>query len=211
MKRTASRFSLSRIKERMIRYGRQINTIPAFRAMSTRAKTYPITTAGLIIAARYGGGDIMLQTLNNEPWDIQRTVMFAAFGGTYAMTFGYAVYNVFYPSLGIARRFPFALALFDCTINSPFLYFPVYYLFREVTYNSKPKEAPADIVQHTYSTWNRSFWSDLKSVTAFWLPVNTFNFWIVPLHFRQPFMAVSGFAWAMILSNLRGDRPEDQE
>ncbi|GAB5359511.1 hypothetical protein AAMO2058_000550300 [Amorphochlora amoebiformis] len=177
------------------------------RRLTRKAKRYPITTAGITLGARYGLGDMMVQLAGDEPWDPSRTLMFVTFGSTYACTFGYGIYNVLYPRF-FPRNLPVLNAAFDCMLNSPFIYFPIYYIYRELTITIKEGRKDFNTVfSRGLTTWKEGFWTDVKAVTAFWLPMNSFNFWIVPLHFRQPFMAVAGMCWAMILSNLRG-KPE---
>mmetsp|Transcript_2566 Transcript_2566/g.5072 ORF Transcript_2566/g.5072 Transcript_2566/m.5072 type:complete len:242 (+) Transcript_2566:78-803(+) len=189
---------------------KRAQTNPFLMAVSKRARAYPVATSGLVIGVRYAVGDGVVQAMSGDSWDVRRTALFAAFGSTYAMTFGYGVYNVLYPALMPKGR-PILNALIDCCTNSPFLYFPVYYIFREFAYEATPetRAQPVEVVKNGLSKWKEALPRDFKACFLFWLPVNSLNFWIVPLHFRQPFMAVVGFAWAMILSNSRGSRDEE--
>jgi len=189
------------------------------RGFSLFAKRNPVKVAGLVIGMRYGLGDLVIQMVSSSSsssrleFDPLRTLMFGAFGATYAMTLGYGVYNMLYP-LAFRRVHPIITALFDCTIHSPFLYFPMFYMFNAsyeaIKLQEKRHHTPKQIAQDGYQTWKSSFSRDFKACVAFWLPVNSINFSFVALHFRQPYMAVTGFAWAMILSAMQPKIRKDQ-
>jgi hypothetical protein len=58
--------------------------------------------------------------------------------------------------------------------------------------------------------YKANFVEDNSLMAAIWIPINTFNFKYVPLHFRQPFMSACGFFWAAALSFITGMRKEGQ-
>uniref|UniRef100_A0A7S3Z7L3 Uncharacterized protein n=1 Tax=Lotharella globosa TaxID=91324 RepID=A0A7S3Z7L3_9EUKA len=184
---------------------------PALR-VSMAAKRFPVIAAGISIGMRYGVGDGVVQLMSGQEWDTQRNLMFGAFGATYAMTLGYGIFNVLYPKI-LPRIGPFLNAVVDAVVFCPFVYFPVYYIFREVAYSPPEKRwrEPLDTMRMGLESWRSNIASDAKACAAFWIPMNTLNFWAVPLHLRQPYIGGVGFLWAMILSKLSGGRGDKKK
>mmetsp|Transcript_16406 Transcript_16406/g.19690 ORF Transcript_16406/g.19690 Transcript_16406/m.19690 type:complete len:251 (-) Transcript_16406:262-1014(-) len=189
-----------------------VRNVPPIKFLVRNAKAYPFAAAGLALGARYGIGDGIVQLLSGDRWDPSRSLLFASFGATYACTFGYGVYNILYPRFA-PKGWPLMLALFDACTNCAFLYFPVYYVFKQFTYESTEEivKNPMKVVKGGINTWWTSLPTDFKSCTTFWIPMNYLNFWLMPLHLRQPFMSVVGIGWAMILSKNRGARKPANE
>ena len=102
-------------------------------------------------------------------------------------------------------------AVIDAVIFCPFVYFPIYYVFREFAYsNMEARAQPLKVIKSGLKTWDENIHRDAKACAMFWIPANTFNFWAVPLHLRQPFIGGVGFVWAMILSKTTGRRNKEQ-
>lgn len=118
------------------------------------------------------------------------------------------VYNVIYPRLYGASR-PFLAAWTDVLTNNPFVYFPGFYVCKSFAYASMSTwlKRPKQIAVDGLTSYRTNFWSDAKTAVLFWLPCHTFNFRLVPLHFRMPFMAAIGLIWATLLSARSGSEP----
>jgi hypothetical protein len=188
-----------------------------FHALNGLGRKHPVLLAGAFVSARYVIGDSAVQ-LNGagngatawNQWNQRRTAAFGLFGFTYGSTCGYFFYNKVYPRVFGASR-PVLAAVTDVLTQTPFLYFPMFYIVREGVYKG-PREAlrhPLATARSGIAAWKSNFLEDFKMTLAFWLPAHLFNFKYLPLHMRMPFIGTLGLAWTMGLSTYRsGDAVE---
>jgi len=170
--------------------------------MARFVKKHPVIVAGGSTCIRYILGDTVVQLSTkdkDEEFNYIRTLCFALFGYSYASTIGYRVYNCLYPALGWS---PLRAALADVFVQMPVLYFPLFYAWREFALSDPTQwtKQPLQIVQNGLSAFRHNLVDDVVLGAKFWIPAHIINFKYVPIHYRQPFIGVIGFAWAMILS-----------
>jgi protein Mpv17 len=143
--------------------------------------------------------------------DRTRTAVFAAFGLAYCGVGQHFIYGRFYPWLvaGIGSNTKRALATlaFDQSLQVPFIYYPSFYIAQEIiTAKNNGRQIQA---KHAYDTWQGNIQVDLAACASFWIPANGFNFLVMPIHWRVPYIAVVGLGWLSLLSWLRGNnRPQ---
>ena len=191
-----------------------------FGALNSLGKKHPLLLAGGFVSARYLIGDSTVQ-LNGmsggadgvgKSWNKRRTVAYGLFGFTYGSTCGYFFYNKVYPRVFGASR-PVLAAVTDVLTQTPFLYFPMFYIVREGVYKG-PREAlrhPLATARSGIKAWRSNFLEDFKMTLAFWLPAHLFNFKYLPLHMRMPFIGTLGLAWTMGLSTYRNGETKEEE
>ncbi|CAD7946207.1 unnamed protein product [Amoebophrya sp. A120] len=65
--------------------------------------------------------------------DYRRSFSFGLFGALYAGGPGYCVYNVIYPRVPqLFKVYPLAGSIFDCVVQTPLLFFPCFYVVKEI-------------------------------------------------------------------------------
>ena len=57
--------------------------------------------------------------------------------------------------------------------------------------------------------WRRNIIPDMCADMVIWVPSNLVNFAFVPQHFRVPFVALTSFAYTMVLSFMRGGQKRE--
>lgn len=179
----------------------------AFRKISKPLLRHPTVLAGTSVSLRYMIGDLVVQKLTcDDDIDPVRTLLFGTFGLTYASTIGYTVYNRLYACRFFAGR-PLLTAAVDVVSHMPLLYFPAFYVIREMALCPDRRlitEQPLSLVKAGLATARQNAYGDFKAGAGFWFPCHVINFVFFPLHLRQPVMAFVGLAWAMLLSTMRG-------
>ena len=89
----------------------------------------------------------------------------------------------------------------DQCIHHPLMYFPVFYMTKEVV-TAKKGESP-DFAK-ALSTYRENMVEDLKALWKIWVPATLFNFAIMPMWARIPTVAATSMIWTCILSAMRG-------
>ena len=181
-------------------------------AFNAYGKRHPVFFAGAFVGGRYLLGDSAVQLQAGKGWNQQRTAAFTAFGVSYGSSLGYWSYSKLYPRLfGLSR--PLTTAVVDVLTQTPFLYFPMFYVVREAIYGGPNSfQHPADTLRGGLQKWKDNFKEDFKMTLLFWLPAHAFNFKYMPLHFRMPFIGTVGLLWTMGLSTYRsGCTEEDRD
>ncbi len=162
--------------------------------------------------------DYVIQTnFENKELNYHRLVVFTSFGLLYVGGAQYIILNRilprFLPGLLEGQIRPAAKAVvFDQIFHMPFLYLPVFYIFREVGQVSdsmfininRKEEFYNRIIQPAYASWKNSFSADMLIEMSIFVPVQALNFTIIKPHFRVPFLTCFGFLWVMTLSYRRG-------
>eukprot|EP00943_MAST-04B_sp_MAST-4B-sp1_P003293 g3293.t1 len=172
-------------------------------------------TADYVIQTKFENKKQVGETNN---LNYHRMAVFTSFGLLYVGGAQYIILNRilprFLPGLLEGQIRPAAKAVvFDQIFHMPFLYLPVFYIFREfgnqqldkysMLSNSKA-EFYDRIVQPAYVSWKNSFSADMLIEMSIFVPVQALNFTIIKPHFRVPFLTCFGFLWVMTLSYRRG-------
>ena len=93
----------------------------------------------------------------------------------------------------------FSQVFLDQCVHHPLLYFPVFYMTKEVvTSNGNPDFAKA------LSLYKENMVEDLKALWKIWVPATFVNFAIMPMWARIPTVAATSMIWTCILSAMRG-------
>lgn len=177
------------------------------------AARHMFLVAGGVIGGRYLVGDALVQAVQGyengrfkKDWlDLRRSMSFGAFGAAYA-PLGVLFYNKLYPFLLGAR--PFLTAMVDVTTQGPFLYFPMYYVCKEMVF-AEPEELKGDVVgvaRRGLAHYSHNFWDDMKLYWSVWIPFHVMNFKFFSKAARMPVMAAQGLFWVAALSVLRGGK-----
>eukprot|EP00808_Paulinella_micropora_P007832 g54375.t1 len=110
---------------------------PLISSLRSVARRHPFAMACATMTARYGGADLLCQTVEEgsqeESWrlDKTRTMTFTAFGFAYTFFPAYLICNKIY-QLAVFRSRPWFAASVDCLLHAPLLYFPAFYIMQEL-------------------------------------------------------------------------------
>lgn len=188
----------------------------------SRAKTiparYPFAFGVILSGFKTSFSDLLVQKVveRREKVDWKRNAAFAAFGFVYL---GGVQYTLYVPVFG--RLFPkaaafaakplaqkvrdargmmhlFAQTFLDQCVHHPLMYFPAFYMTKEVVMQDKP-----DIVR-VLTDYQKNMKEDLLALWKIWVPATMFNFAFMPMHLRIPFVAGVSLLWTCVLSAMRG-------
>lgn len=162
--------------------------------------------------------DLLVQKVveQKEKVDWKRNAAFATFGFIYLGGVQYAIYV---PIFG--RIFPGAAAFaaksirdkvkdvrgmfnvsaqvfLDQCVHHPLMYFPAFYITRELVMKEKP-----DIIG-VLKEYQRNFKEDMLALWKVWVPSTFLNFAFMPMWARIPWVAGTSLLWTCILSAMRG-------
>jgi hypothetical protein len=97
-----------------------------------------------------------------------------------------------------------AQVVLDQCVHHPLLYFPTFYVTREVI----ERGLSGDSVQSALSKYRVNMSEDMVALWKVWVPVTCFNFAFSPMWLRIPVVATTSLAWTAILSAMRGASTE---
>lgn len=162
--------------------------------------------------------DLLVQKVveQKEQIDWKRNAAFATFGFIYLGGVQYAIYV---PLFG--RMFPGAAAfaaksvreklkdawgMFNVTaqvfldqcVHHPLMYFPAFYITRELVMKEKP-----DVIG-VLKEYQKNFKEDMLALWKVWVPSTFLNFAFMPMWARIPWVAGTSLLWTCILSAMRG-------
>jgi len=166
-------------------------------------------TVGVIVSGILGvSGDAVAQKCYNGEFHLRRNIVFGIHGLLYIGVVQYLLWNRIFPL--VMRRLPTKVARYqtstmvamDLALHIPFLYFPVFYVLKELVVNRGKLDT--DMLRSVYNIWRSNLCEDLRVTWAVWGPVQCVTFSIVPMHLRVPFVSVVNFMWTCILSAMRG-------
>lgn len=159
-----------------------------------------VTTVLKTSAADYFAQKVIEQ---RKEIDWRRHAMFCSFGFAYLGIWQYYLYNRLFAvwcapltkAVGHIGAAPIK-TLIDQGLHHPFVYFPAFYLCKGAV-----EGRPVSVSLQKY--WE-DLWPNLKALWMVWVPAQLFNFGMVPMHLRIPFVAAVSFVWTVIISNMRG-------
>ena len=181
------------------------------------AKAHPFKFGCVFSSAKTSFSDWIVQTQieQRERVDWVRNGTFATFGFFYLGGVQYAIYVPIFsrlfpsaaayaalPSLSarlkdvVGTRNMITQVIVDQFIHHPFLYFPTFYMFKEVIKGNPP--------QAGLEMYSKNYKEDLSALWKLWLPTMVINFSIMPMHLRIPFVASVSLVWTCIISHMRG-------
>jgi protein Mpv17 len=174
----------------------------------------PLLFATAFATTKNTSADLLIQTQVEcrDTVDWRRVTTFAAFGTIWVGAGQYAIFNKFIP-----WAFPGVLAgkfipamkgvAFDQLIHMPLLYLPIFYTIREFAYGTESFNM--NYVEGGLKSWKNNLIEDTVAQWSIFVPLQCFNFTLVPPHFRVPVMISAGFFWVMGLSFFRGNPNKD--
>lgn len=192
------------------------------RARSVPVK-YPLAFGVVLSGFKTSFSDLLVQKVveRKEKIDWRRNAAFAAFGFIYL---GGIQYTLYVPIFG--RLFPNAAkfaakplrqkvkdvrglcnlglqTFLDQCIHHPFMYFPAFYITKELVMGGKADGGEPDI-SRVLSDYRTNMKEDLIALWKIWVPATLFNFAFMPMHLRIPFAAGVSLLWTCVLSAMRG-------
>ena len=92
--------------------------------------------------------------------------------------------------------------MIDVSIYCPFLFFPAWYISRQILLE---QQMPAEATSRGLERWGTNLTDDALATAAVWLPLHYLNFRYVSIKYRLPFMAGGGLVYSFVLSKMQFD------
>jgi glycine cleavage system regulatory protein len=191
------------------------------KARSVPAK-YPLAFGVVLSGFKTSFSDLLVQKVveRKEKIDWRRNAAFAAFGFVYL---GGVQYTLYVPIFG--RLFPNAAkfaakplrqkvkdvrglcnlglqTFLDQCVHHPFMYFPAFYITKELVMGGKDGGKPD--ISRVLTDYRNNMKEDLIALWKIWVPCTVVNFAFMPMHLRIPFAAGVSLLWTCVLSTMRG-------
>jgi len=202
-----------------------------WQQIMTFPKRKPYATNIMIATIKTGLADYVVQMYvqKNEVFDYKRNAVFIAFGCLYLGVFQWFVYvtcfaklcpnAIKFSNMSWAEKRAFRPGQIDLAkqvfidnfIHYTFIYFPVFYVFKEAIQGEEGVErSGVDIIKAGMSKYAKNFWPDNYAIWGLWIPAD-FIIYAVPIWMRLPLNHSLSLLWTMILSYLRGDEIKEEE
>mmetsp|Transcript_37198 Transcript_37198/g.81458 ORF Transcript_37198/g.81458 Transcript_37198/m.81458 type:complete len:428 (+) Transcript_37198:190-1473(+) len=191
----------------------------AWRQLSAIPTKHPLAFGVGISTFKTMFSDAVVQKVveQKEELDWKRNLAFGAFGCFYLGGVQYALYV---PVFG--RLFPNAASFaakslrdklrdvkgiaalnaqvfLDQCVHHPLMYFPVFYMTRELVMHSDSPDMKGALL-----SYKENMKEDLLALWKIWVPATFFNFAFMPMWGRIPWVAGTSLLWTMVLSAMRG-------
>eukprot|EP00927_Polykrikos_kofoidii_P055257 TRINITY_DN49538_c0_g1_i1.p1 TRINITY_DN49538_c0_g1~~TRINITY_DN49538_c0_g1_i1.p1 ORF type:complete len:216 (-),score=30.78 TRINITY_DN49538_c0_g1_i1:33-626(-) len=178
---------------------------------------HAVVTAALAGTSKTSGCDFCVQRFaeRRDTVDWRRNAAFASFGLSWVGCGQYFLFNKVFPFLvpginGRARLLPIiSVTMMDSFVHIPFLYLPIFYLFRAIAH--EPLKGPQEVLEVAVLSWRTNLLSDVRMQCSIFAPVIAFNFAVNPPHLRVPFTVAAGILWVCVLSFSRGAQDEGEK
>ena len=189
------------------------------------AEAHPVLFGMVCAGLKTVAADLTVQTVSEKKKltevDGRRTATFGLFGVCYLGGVQYAVFNKILPRMwpraevfaarspaGKARdakgvRSLIGLVATEQLIHTPLVFLPAFYITKEAV-EGDAAAREGTIVDNALAKWRKNLIPDMCADMLIWVPSNLVNFAVVPQHFRVPFVALTSFAYTMVLSCMRG-------
>ena len=202
------------------------------------AQKSPLMSNVIVATAKTVAADILVQnkiegkSLKNL--DYQRIGIFGAFGFFYLGIVQYGIYvkgvqRVFdkraldkFCNSSVRDKIKDKIGLkilawtiaIDSVAIQPFIYWPSYYVTKEVGYTVTnqsnecnigydDRDGSGSVVSNAMIKYSNNFWQDNLGMFAFWLPMDMIIY-SVPLHLRLHLNHIISFGWVGLVSIFRG-------
>jgi hypothetical protein len=210
---------------------REVEYHSVYEEVATFPQRRPWAFNVLVATLKTFAADLIVQLSSPKPestrfvFDWRRSMLFTSFGCLYvgmAQWFFYiSVFSRLCPDAMAFANKPFALKLLDKVgqedlliqvfvdqfVISPFVYFPVFYILKEVFLSPKdagsPKTPVASSAKRALSNYATNFRQDNLTSLAVWFPAD-FVIFTAPMYMRMPLDHAVAFIWTMLMSYMRG-------
>jgi len=193
-------------------------------AIVTFPKRKPYATNIIVATVKTSLADILVQKgQGNEEIDWKRNGVFTAFGFAYLGVAQWFIYvSIFTRVCPNAIRFSnlswadklkdragqidlFKQTALDNFVHYTFIYFPVFYAFKELIQGGQVKasEDKSNTLTRAMEKYRGNFVKDNLAMWGLWIPFDLIIY-AVPIWMRLPLNHAVSLAWTMILSNMRG-------
>lgn len=191
-------------------------------AITTFPKRKPFLTNLIVATVKTAAADCVVQGGEGkntfDTFDFKRNAVFTAFGFAYLGIAQWFVYvTVFTRVCPNAVRFAnltwaeklkdkagqkdlYKQVFLDNFVHYTFVYFPVFYCFKESIQGSGVNQ---DMVNNALAKYWNNIVTDNMAIWGLWVPMDLIIY-AVPVWMRLPLNHAVSFAWTMILSWLRG-------
>jgi predicted amino acid-binding ACT domain protein len=194
-------------------------TMSMFSHLKSVPLKYPMAFGAGLSCVKTSGSDLLVQKVveQRDEIDWKRNIAFGSFGLCYLGVVQYSIYVTLF-----GRMFPNAASFaaksirdkvhdvrgmatlgaqvfLDQCVHHPLLYFPVFYLTKELVVNSDKPNVRKCLTDY----WNNMS-EDLSALWKIWVPCTIVNFAFMPMHLRIPFTAGVSMIWSCVLSAMRG-------
>lgn len=165
------------------------------------AAAISITTCNAVVA------DLMTQLVLNSskaPYQLSRTLLFAAFGFLYQGVVQYTLVNNVWEKLfpGTSTNNVVKKICAMNLISDPFLFLPVFYVFKQ--FLADGGNMSLGIIKAAISTYKANALVDLRNSWMVWFPGHAVTYGVMPQHKRIPWMAFLSLFYMIVLSLTRG-------
>merc|ERR1712150_124973 len=91
----------------------------------------------------------------------------------------------------------------DNFVHYTFLYFPVFYIFKNAFQGSAENTDVSSVVTGAMSQYRANAWKDNVAIWSLWVPADIIVY-AVPIWMRLPLNHAVSLGWTIILSSMRG-------
>lgn len=192
----------------------QILIKPIFKITNEKIKKNPLLFASLFACVKNSIADYTIQKTQilqyntiDESINIRRNISFAFFGLFHVGAGQYIILNKIIPKIipslnkiPIHRLSALKAITIDQFVHVPFIYFPLFYTFKEFG-NSTSEKKP--LLSNILKNYKSNFKDDMIISASIFMPIQYLNFKYIPTYYRVPILSSCGFLYAMLLSYLR--------
>lgn len=166
---------------------------------------HPFASAVIITTINALAADLMTQLVfqSGNPWNVKRSLLFAAFGFSYQGIAQYAIVNWGWERLFPGTK-PKAVIAKICGMNllsDPMFFMPTFYIFKEFMVQGSLSWG---LVKAALLSYKANCLLDWRNSWMVWFPGHAVTYGVMPSHKRIPWMAFLSFFYMCILSLTRG-------
>jgi len=183
---------------------------PLAKAYGTALITHPMQTKLVSAAALGVASDWVAQTREPEAYDVWRSTSFLVFSVLYRGLFQHFAFPriidlcngnmlaTLLPACAGAIRLLAAIerTLFNQLVVVPIVYYPMFFAITGAVQGLSPSESLQRARKHYLPL--------MLTTLSFWVPINLYQFFFLPVDWQVPFVCAIGFLWTVILSVLAG-------
>ena len=175
--------------------------------INTFYKTYPVLASFGTCSVKGCIADMIAQRQNKasaqEKFSLRRNAAYIFYSGIFLGLGSELIYNHVHPPLfGEATRASVILGkvLFDNFVCAPLIWLPPAYFVKAILYGKDLRWGGRQYIEDvTHKGLLREYWK-------VWVPMQSINFSIVPLHLRVSVMAGTSLFWLTILSCISSNK-----
>lgn len=190
----------------------------------TFPKRRPYATNIIVATVKTSIADVLVQGMEGkDEIDWKRNAVFTAFGCFYLGAVQWFIYvtmfsrlcpnAIRFSNMPWAEKMKFRAGQIDLVkqtfldnfVHYTFLYFPVFYTFKEMIQGEGAGQArgPIEILQTAMEKYKKNFLADNMAIWSLWIPMDMIIY-AVPIWMRLPLNHGVSLLWTMILSYMRG-------